>query len=132
MSFNKIITFVIALLLLSCGDSEKDQDCVAASEAATQYYRCLVEGNSSEFVNGFKKVATFPDEYIDNLNRNAEHFMKVQKERHGGISSVNANSAVKDSVNNTVNVFLSVSYGDSTENKIVVPMVKHNDKWLMK
>jgi hypothetical protein len=39
---------------------------------------------------------------------------------------------VNDSVQPTANAFLMLCFGDSTIEEVVVPMVKHEGKWLMK
>lgn len=133
MTFNKFVISAAALLMISCGNTEEaDPDCAAASEAAEDYYNFLVEGRNADFVSSFVGKDSLPPDYRAALDSNAVDFMDVMKERHGGIAGIRACSASKDSVNNTVNVFLTVCFGDSTSEKIVVPMTKNNDKWLMK
>lgn len=133
MKFNKFVYMAVASLLLSCsGGDGVDPECAAASEAAEEYYSFLTEGKCDEFVNGFARVNTFPEDYQGAFGKNTEDFIAVQKERHGGITAVDVSAAERDTINNTVNVFLTLSYGDSTTTRVVVPMVKNNDKWLMK
>ena len=129
----RIISVFAIFLLLSCGEEVKvDPECEAASQAAKEYYSYLTEGKSEEFVNGFSRVNLFPVQYRNEFSRNTEDFLQIQHDRHGGIAHVDVSSAERDSVNNTINVFLSICYGDSTQSRIVVPMIKNNDKWQMK
>lgn len=133
MTFYRFILSVAVILMMSCGNEKKvDPDCSAASEAAEQYYRYLVDGNNADFVSSFVGKDSLPPDYRAALDSNANDFMDVMKERHGGITDVKVCSASKDSINKTINVFLTVCYGDSTSEKVVVPMIKDNDKWLMK
>ena len=130
---NKLVYIIAALFIVSCGSSDdKDPECEAASEAAKEYYTLLVEGRCDEFVQGFERINTFPEDYHKAFGKNAEDFVDVQKERYGGITAVDVSTAERDSVNKTINVFLTLNYGDSTTTRVVVPMVKNNDKWLMK
>ena len=133
MKLNKFIYTVAAVLLFSCGDGDnRDPECEAASEAAREYYMLLTEGDCDEFTEGFERVNTFPEDYRHAFGKNTEDFVEVQKERHGGIKTVEVSTAERDSVNKTINVYLTLNYGDSTTTRVLVPMVKNNDKWLMK
>ena len=133
MTFSRFILSVATILLISCGSDDKvDTDCAEASEAAQEYYSFLVEGRNADFVSSFVCNDSLPPDYRAALDSNASDFMQVMKERHGGITKVSACSASKDSVNNTINVFLTICYGDSTSEKIVVPMTKNKNKWFMK
>lgn len=131
MSLYKFIP-ILAAVLLSCEEDKTDYEAVAASEAAKEYYSSLSQGKDDEFTNGFARMKEYPEECRDEFRRNTEDFIKVQNERHRGITAVEISSAERDSINNTINVFLSVNYGDSTQERVVVPMVKDNYKWLMK
>ena len=129
---HKFITIFAILLLVSCGEDKTDYEALAASEAAKEYYSSLTQGRSDEFIRGFARLKDYPEECRTEFGRNTDDFIKVQKERHGGITAVEVSSTERDSINNSINVFLSLSYGDSTVSRVVVPMVKDSDKWLMK
>lgn len=133
MALRQFILLITSVLFFSCSNKEGvDLECEAASEAAKEYYSLLTQGKSDEFINGFARVNQFPDDYRKAFDSNTEDFLEIQKDRHGGIAVVEVCSAVRDSVNNTINVFLTLSYGDSTRTKVVVPMIKNKDKWLMR
>ena len=58
--------------------------------------------------------------------------MARQKEEHGGIAAVSVVKYVTDSVARQTNVFLLLSFGDSTKEEVVVPMVESPAGWRMK
>lgn len=132
MPFRKLVVFIMLPVLFSCKEDNTDYESLAASEAAKEYYSTLKEGKCDKFIDGFVRIKSYPEECRSEFRKNAEDFMNVQKDRHGGIISVEVSSTERDSINKTINVFLSLSYGDSTKTRVLVPMVKDNDKWLMK
>ena len=56
------------------------------------------------------------------------------KDKHNGLNEVQVsdNVARRDTSLNLTYAFLLLCYGDSTEEEITVPMVKHDGQWLMK
>lgn len=133
MTLRRYIVSAAVVLMFSCGNSgDIDPECAAASEAAKLYYTYLIEGKNTEFVSSFIGKDSLPSDYRAALDSNACDFIEVQNERHGGIKGVEVVSAAKDSIQKTIDVFLNICYGDSTQEKIVVPMVKDSDKWKMK
>src|SRR5574344_2750078 len=55
-----------------------------------------------------------------------------QKKQHQGINGVKIVTAKTDSVTNVTNVFLTLCFGDSVNEEIVVPMIEKNGVWKMK
>ena len=51
---------------------------------------------------------------------------------NGSIASVKASRAINDNSLQLMQVFLLVSYADSTQEEIVVPMVEREGEWKMK
>ncbi len=133
MALRSYLISAAAIILLSCENREVENlNCTAASEAVKRYYTYLIEGNNVEFVSSFVGNDSLPPDYRAALDSNACDFIDVQNERHGGIKSVEVSSASEDSLNNVVDVYLTLNYGDSTQERVVVPMIKENEKWMMK
>jgi hypothetical protein len=55
-----------------------------------------------------------------------------QQAAHRGIDSASATRSAIDSTLGVVQVFVMLSYGDSTQEEIVVPMVQRRGEWKMK
>ena len=87
-------------------------------QMVNEAYKVLRDGYLAS--NHRKKV-----EIIDR----AFHFAK---EAHKGIQRVEVIRARVDTAQHSGNVFLMLSYGDSTKEQIVVPMVCHDGVWYMK
>ena len=97
---------------------------------AEGYYDHLIHGEYEQFLEG----ANVPEdpEYRSQLLDNYRQFMASQKTLHGGIREVRIVRAKTDSIQQYTNVFLTLCFGDSTNEEIVVPMVDNNGRWRMR
>ena len=75
---------------------------------------------------------SIPDSYRRQLEANAKMFIARQKDEHGGICDVKILNCVNDSAETTANAFLLLTFVDSLREEIVVGMVKHQGRWLMR
>ena len=126
-----VITFCFILAaVISCSRDKKVD--FAAAHAAKDYYELLVKEKYDDFVNGMNMPEQIPDSYRQQLVDNVRMFVGEQNQEHGGIREVRVVNCVNDSVQPTANAFLMLCFGDSTIEEVVVPMVKHEGKWLMK
>ena len=74
---------------------------------------------------------SLPADYRSQLIDGYSQFMAQQASR-GGISEVRIARAFTDSTQNYTSVLLTLCYADSTSEEVVVPMVEHNGRWMMK
>lgn len=110
-----------------------------ASLAAKGYYEHLIRGEYESFLEGVD-VPDYPavheeaglPSYYDQLLDNYRQFMAQQQSAHGGIREVRIVRAKMDSIQHYTNVFLTLCFGDSTNEEIVVPMVNRGGRWCMK
>jgi hypothetical protein len=110
-----------------------------ASLAAKGYYEHLIRGEYESFLEGVD-VPDYPavheeaglPSYYDQLLDNYRQFMAQQQSAHGGIREVRIVRAKTDSIQHFTNVFLTLCFGDSTNEEIVVPMVNRGGRWCMK
>lgn len=128
---------VIGLLALAgCVSPTSEQ---MASLAAKGYYEHLIRGEYESFLEGVD-VPDYPavheeaglPSYYDQLLDNYRQFMAQQQSAHGGIREVRIVRAKMDSIQHYTNVFLTLCFGDSTNEEIVVPMVNRGGRWCMK
>ena len=103
-----------------------------AAVAAKGYYDLLLEGKYEDFVAGTHRPDSIPESYRAQLVLNARMFVEQQEAERRGMKKVDVISAKADSTGSVADVFLSVVYGDSTKEQIVVPMVHEKGKWLMR
>ncbi len=125
-------------MFLACSEEHKND--MAAAKAAKEYYDSLLAGNSEFFVRGMYLADTIPDGYREELEANARMFVARQNEEHHGIHEVRIMNCVNDTLKvagkqhsvHTANAFLVFCFGDSLNEEVVVPMVEHKGRWLMR
>ena len=103
-----------------------------ASLAAKGYYQHLIDGDYEHFVEGRLFADSLPADYRSQLIDSYSQFLAQQQAARGGIKAVSIARAFTDSTQHYTSVLLTLSYADSTSEEVVVPMVEHNGRWMMK
>ena len=104
-----------------------------ASLSAKGYYDHLIHGEYEQFLEGKDLLETSDDaDYRSQLLDNYRQFMEVQQSAHGGIRDVRIVRAKTDSLQSYTSVFLTLCFGDSTNEEIVVPMIEKEGRWRMR
>ena len=103
-----------------------------ASLAAKGYYQHLIEGDFDHFLEGRVMADSLPDDYRSQLIDGYSQFQAQQVKARGGINEVRISRAFTDSTQQYTSVLLMLCYGDSTTEEVVVPMVEHDGRWMMK
>ena len=124
---------VLPLLMAACSDKPEtiDQGEVAARTAKI-YYDSLAAGRYACFYDGKLKPDTIPDAYRRQMIAMLRQYTDNERERHKGIDSVHISRYQYAPKTQTADVFLTLVYGDSTREQIVVPMVKRDSIWYMR
>lgn len=130
---NSTAALVMMAVLLSTGCS-KDEPTkpLDAAETALQSYEALYDGNCEEFLKARANYDEMPENYREALLTCYQQHVAEVNQQHGGVTKVEATRTQNDTVNNVVQVFMMVSYNDSTQEEIVVPVVKVKDEWKLK
>lgn len=120
---------LVCLALLGCSQPTPEE---LASLAAKGYYDHLIHGEYESFLEGLD--LPYDPEYRSQLLDNYQQFMATQQSSHGGIREVRIVRAKTDSIQlqSYTNVFLTLCFGDSTNEEIVVPMVERDGRWRMR
>ena len=121
--------FLLLPLLIACSTPSREE---LASLAARGYYQHLIEGDYEHFIEGREFADSLPDDYRSQLIDSYAQFLAQQQSARGGIREVNISRAFTDSTQNYTSVLLTLSYGDSTTEEVVVPMVERDGRWMMK
>ena len=127
-----LLSLIIAFVVLSaCSNKSPEEE---AAKAALAYYQSLLEDNPEDFLHGRFGADSLPDKYRAQLLQTYRHFMAEMEEKHGGISEVciSANVGRRDTTVNLTYAFLLLSFGDSTQEEITVPMIEVDGEWKMK
>lgn len=126
----KLLYLFVAMVIVAC-TSSLDQGEVAA-RAAKEYYGYLLQGNVASFVDGHYRPDSIPDIYREQLITNTKMYVNQQNEEHRGIKDIRIVDTKTDMQKHAANVFLVLSYGDSTSEEIVVPMVESGGVWYLR
>ena len=127
-----ILGCLVFLMILTgaCNSPTREE---LASLAAKGYYDHLIHGEYEQFLEGKDLLETSDDaDYRSQLLDNYRQFMEVQYSAHGGIRDVRIVRAKTDSLQTYTNVFLTLCFGDSTNEEIVVPMIEKEGRWRMR
>jgi hypothetical protein len=128
----KLVYLVLLVFLAqwaACSSPTKEE---LASLAAKGYYQHLIEGDYDHFLEGRVMADSLPDDYRSQLIDGYSQFLAQQVKARGGINEVRISRAFTDSTQQYTSVLLMLCYGDSTTEEVVVPMVEHNGRWMMK
>lgn len=126
-----LFSLFCVMSLLSCKEKAPDPGYYAGI-AAKGYYDMLLEGKYDEFVEGQNMPHRIPEGYRQQLVLNAKMFVEQQKDEHRGMKDFQVLDAKADTAHHVADVYLTVTYGDSTKEQIVVPMVEVENKWKMR
>ena len=125
----KLISIVVLVIVAACSTPTKEE---LASLAAKGYYQHLIDGDYDHFLEGRVMADSLPDDYRSQLIDGYAQFLAQQQKARGGINEVRVSRAFTDSTQQYTSVLLVLCYGDSTTEEVVVPMVEHNGRWMMK
>jgi hypothetical protein len=124
-----MLTVMALAVLTACTEVTPEEQAMLAAKG---YYTHLAAGECDEFIKGKAGADSLPPDYREQLTTACRQFVDRQRQQHGGIATVKASNARTDTLTRYTSVFLILCYGDSTAEEIVVPMVEHNGRWLMK
>ena len=128
----KLVYLVLLVFLAqwaACSSPTREE---LASLAAKGYYQHLIEGDYNHFLEGRLMADSLPDDYRSQLIDGYSQFLAQQVKSRGGINEVRISRAFTDSTQQYTSVLLMLCYGDSTSEEVIVPMVEHNGRWMMK
>ncbi len=126
----KLLYLFVAMVIVACTSSLDEGE--VAARAAKEYYGYLLHGNISSFVDGHYRPDSIPDTYREQLITNTKMYVNQQNEEHLGIKDIRIVDAKTDMQKHAANVFLVLSFGDSTSEEIVVPMVESGGVWYLR
>lgn len=103
-----------------------------AAQAAKVYYENLIAGDAAQFVDGSAQIDSIPADYRDSQIAAVRQYMAQITEAHGGLASVEVDTATVTQDGMQAHVTLRFHYADSTTNRVLVPMVCKDGTWLLR
>ncbi|MCR5679736.1 MAG: hypothetical protein K6G08_05950 [Prevotella sp.] len=128
---------ILAAALGACGKKESASEPELkpeelAAKAATTAYDALYHGDTQKFLDTRLHAADMPQDFrLAMLQSLAQHVAQVKSERQG-VNKVEVTRTEVDPSLGIIQVFLLLSYGNGTQEEIVVPMVEHKGQWCLK
>jgi len=118
-------------LVAACHEVSPEQQ---AAEAAQGYYQRLLDGYPDGFLEGKATYAEMPEDYRKQLLEAGKQYLEDMQQRHDGLRAVaiSPNVGRMDSTLQLTYAFLLLSYGDSTQEEVAVPMVQVKGSWKMR
>lgn len=126
----KLLYLFVVMMIVACTSSPDEGE--VAARAAKEYYGYLLQGNVASFVDGHYCPDSIPDTYREQLITNTKMYVSQQNEEHRGIKDIRIVDTKTDMQKHAANVFLVLSFGDSTSEEIVVPMVESGGVWYLR
>lgn len=126
----KLLYLFVAMVIVACTSSLDEGE--VAARAAKEYYGYLLQGNIASFVDGHYRPDSIPDNYREQLITNTKMYVNQQNVEHRGIKDIRIVDTKTDMQKHAANVFLVLSFGDSTSEEIVVPMVESGGVWYLR
>lgn len=129
----KRILFPIALCaivcsLACCSGNGNSLTHKSARHAAERYFTMLIDGRYEEYVGGLSGADSMPQDLRDEMVDLVAQFAANHKVRREMLNVVAADDSLRDS---TAFVLLDVFYGDSTSERIGMPLIFSDGRWLM-
>lgn len=120
---------LLATTVAACGKSDTSPRHEQPQDAAMAYYAKLVAGDYAGFVAGMESCDSVPEFYREQMVTLIKQHYREEAAANGGLARVEVarTVVVQDTV--AANVFLDVTYGDSTTEEIVQPMVWDGRSW---
>ncbi len=135
----KLAYIFIAILLTACVSELTPEE--QATEAALKYYNSILEGNADGLLAAKHSDDTLCPDYHRQLRKVYAHYFDDLQKVHQGVKCVriSENKAKRDSLKMKnghwepiVYAFLMLTFNDSTEEEISVPMVQRHGEWIIK
>ena len=122
----------MALLCLAACSSVSSEE--QAAKAARSYYVHLLDDRPAEFLDGKVGADSLPDAYRAQLIQTYNQYMADMVSKYGGLTdvAVSPNIGRRDTSIHVTYAFLLLSFRDSTQEEIAVPMVEVDGEWRMK
>ena len=102
-------------------------------EVAQACYDRLIKGDYDGFLAFRNDIDNIPADLRSQISDAMKMYIATEEQLHGGIKSVKAARAQMDSTLNVMKVFLTLNYGNGSNEEVVVPMVTDaSGQWRMK
>lgn len=141
----KLLLICSIFLVLSCrqggGTHATDARRESASQAAEQYYKCLIDSQYDKFVAGMmprpaqpsgKGSASTPHDYRRQLLLAVQQWASNEQRVNGGITSARATGETIHPDSRHATVSMELVFGNGRTERTELALVLHDGEWKMK
>ncbi|MCD8305926.1 MAG: hypothetical protein LUC49_04610 [Prevotella sp.] len=121
---------VVVAFLSSCKKEIKTEDVVKG--VAEQYCAYLLGGDYGAYVDATYRTETLGEDERTELIDNLKMFAAQQQKERQGITKAEVSKVEVSADDDTADVFLLITYGDSTQEQVLQPMVKRGGLWYLR
>ena len=119
----------VVILLMVCGCGSKATEKQAVEKAVTESYDALLAGRYADYAAMLAGASSRSADYNEQLAANAAMFIEEQQRLHTSIVDVRVADVRIDHGASRAQAFVVMCYGDSTNEEIVLPLVKEDNVW---
>ena len=128
-----LLVLLLSYLLTACSPGGKGEGLQPpTADEVMAYYELYRSGNYADYVKAMQscddKPADFCKQMADALK---QHAARIKAEKGGAVSAEFLRTEMH-AEHSAADAYLSVTYGDSTKEEIVLPLVFWQDKWRLK
>lgn len=103
-----------------------------AAQAGKAYYDHLLRGQVDSFVAGIDGTQYATTAYKQMLAASTQLFIQRQDSLHKGIKKAEVDSTSFSAADSTARLFLRLSYGDGSKERVLLPMLCRKGHWYMR
>ena len=128
-----LFVLLLSFLLAACSPGGKGEGLQPpTADEVMAYYELYRSGNYADYVKAMQscddKPADFCKQMADALK---QHAARIKAEKGGAVSAEFLRTELH-AEHSAADAYLSVTYGDSTKEEIILPFVFCQDKWRLK
>ena len=128
-----LLVLLLSYLLTACSPGGKGDGLQPpTADEVMAYYELYRSGNYADYVKAMQscddKPADFCKQMADALK---QHAARIKAEKGGAVSAEFLRTEMH-AEHSAADAYLSVTYGDSTKEEIILPLVFWQDKWRLK
>lgn len=115
------------MVFSSCGKEKED-----IGKIAVEYVDSLYNGDYQSAAANTAGAAEASTQYREHLQMLYRNMVEDNTREHGALVSAKCSNVSVDEARHSADVFLHLTFADSTHHEILLPLEQHGDRWLMK
>ncbi len=118
---------LVSAMLCGCGGSAEKPVRPPKPDAVLEMYNHYVEGKYADYVREIHSNIGKPESFLEQMEWLMQQNAARQMAERGGVAKAEVGRIEQDSA--FANVFMLISYGDSSREEILLPLVFDKGRW---